>query len=122
MKMNLNKRITALAIAILAISCTSNSTSDLTNPSVVGNVTYTKDIKPIVDQNCIRCHGDVQLNGAPMALTTYAFVKDAILTRPLLVKISKENGEPGLMPNGGPRLPQEKIDLFFKWKEQGLQQ
>jgi len=118
--MKLKNYLTPLAASALLIGCANNSTSDLAGPEFIGQVTYTNSIKAIVDQNCIVCHADTPVNGAPMPLTTYAHVKDAILTRPLLVKISKADGEEGLMPNGGPRMPQSKIDLFFAWQAQGL--
>jgi len=115
-----NCLIGTVLIFILA-SCSNNSTSDLTVPQVIGNVTYNENIKPIIDQNCIQCHADVPINGAPMPLTNFEAVSDAIRTRPLLEKISKADGEAGLMPLGGPRLPQSKIDLIARWKTLGLQ-
>ena len=118
--MKLKNYLTPLAAAALLIGCANDSTSDLTVPEPIGEVTYTNSIKAIVDQNCISCHADTPVNGAPMPLTTYAHVKDAMLTRPLLEKISKADGEPGLMPNGGPRMPQSKINKFITWQAQGL--
>jgi hypothetical protein len=50
-----------------------------------------------------------------MPLTTYAEVKDAILNRGLLNRISLAQGTPGMMPNGGQRLPQATIDKIFEW-------
>jgi len=118
--MKLKNYLTPLAAAALLIGCANDSTSDLSDPEFIDQVTYTNSIKAIVDQNCIRCHGDVLANGAPMPLTTYAHVKNAMMTRPLLEKISKADGEAGLMPNGGPRMPQSKINMFIVWQAQGL--
>lgn len=120
--MKMKFRIIFPLACLLLGGCTSNSTSDLIDlERLPDNVTYSEHIKPIIDNNCVSCHKNPPINGAPMPLTTYEFVADAITQRPLLIKISKQNGEPGLMPLGGPRLPQRSIDMIAKWKNQGLQ-
>ena len=70
------------------ISCTNNSEDDLTNPIVLGNTRYSENVKPIIDNNCISCHGATPSNGAPMSLVTYAQVKEAVQNRGLLDRIS----------------------------------
>ena len=107
---------------ILYYGCSNDSTSDLVGVGTITDVTYTNTTKSIFDNNCIPCHATVPVNGAPMPLTTYEFVKDAVLTRPLLDRISREQGTPGMMPNGGIRLPQAKISQIFKWAQNGLPQ
>ncbi len=82
-------------------------------------VTY-QEVKPIINNVCLSCHSNPPQNGAPMPLLNYDNVKDAVLSRDLLNKISKNEGEDGLMPLGGPRLPQSSIDLIFQWNENGL--
>lgn len=121
MKMKLNYYIIWPTIALLIIGCSNNSTDDLASPVVVQKVSYARDIKPIIDNNCVMCHSDPPINNAPMRLTTYEFVADAITTRPLLDRISRPQGAPGMMPNNGIRLPQASIDLIARWKNEGLQ-
>jgi hypothetical protein len=55
-----------------------------------------------------------------MPLVNYQNVKEAVLDRGLLDRISRQEGEDGLMPFGGPRLPQQTIDLIFQWNADGL--
>lgn len=102
--------------------CTNDSSSDLIDINQFDEVTYTNTIKSIIDNNCIPCHATVPVNGAPMSLTTYADVRDAVLNRGLLNRISRDQGAPGMMPNGGTRLPQAKIDQVFEWAENGFQE
>lgn len=109
-------------ILFLFTSCTNDSTSDLTQAIGSNDATYILNVKSIIDNNCIVCHAATPINGAPMPLVTYEQVKDAILNRPLVERISKAQGEPGLMPNGGTRLPQTSINLIIKWQEDGLQE
>ncbi|MGH2667049.1 hypothetical protein [Flavobacterium sp.] len=118
----MKKNISALAFILLLIttfSCASDSESDLTIPAPI-LVKYNTDVRPIIQGNCIPCHTDPPVNGAPMKLTTYDDVKYAVNNRGLLDRISRQQGAPGMMPNGGTRLPQSKIDIIMKWKADGL--
>ena len=116
------RKFTPLAAALILMGCTNDSTNDLTDPNVIDNATYTAHVKNIIDNNCIMCHGTVPANGAPMSLTTYENVRDAVLNRGLIDRISREQGQPGMMPNGGQRLPQNVIDIVIQWNAQGLQE
>ena len=103
-------------------SCSSNSPDDLAGKIIIPEtVTYTNDVKPIIDDNCIMCHQSPPLNGAPMSMLDYAKVKEAVQNRGLVGRISKPQGDPDMMPFGGTRLPQAKIDIIIKWRDQGFQ-
>jgi len=101
-------------------SCTSDSPDDLEG-AIPANVTYREHVQPIIAANCLSCHGEPQRNGAPMPLTDYSKVKQAIEERGLLDRISRPQGAEGMMPNGGTRLPQTKIDIIKKWRDQEFQ-
>jgi hypothetical protein len=105
---------------LCSISCTSHSEDDLINPIVLNTTKYLQDIKPIIDNNCNNCHGATPSNGAPMSLVTYSQVKDAMLNRGLINRISLTQGAPGMMPGQGTRLPQTTIDLIVDWNTDGL--
>ena len=100
--------------------CTTDSLSDLTAVEEVEMITYSENIKSIIDNNCISCHGSTPSNGAPMSLTTYENVKEAVLNRDLLERISRAEGTSGAMPLGGPRLPQTDINSIIQWNTEGL--
>jgi len=99
--------------------CSSNSSDDLVTP-INPVVKYSTDIAPIINNNCVACHTDPPINGAPMHLTSYSDVKNAILTRGLIDRISKDQGAPGMMPSGGTRLPQASINKIIKWQSDGF--
>jgi len=111
-----------IIVTILLISSCSQSTYDdieeETDP-IPEIVTY-QDVKPIIDGVCLACHSNPPQNGAPMPLVSFENVKDAVQNRDLINKISKNEGDNGLMPLGGPRLPQSSIDLIVKWNTDGL--
>ncbi len=109
-----------IPFAFLQYACTNESTSDLIDGSVTGDITYTNTVKSIIDNNCLACRTQPPQNGAPMHLTTYEDVKNAVLNRGLLDRISRPQGAAGMMPSGGTRLPQATIDKIFEWSQNGL--
>lgn len=119
--MNPRKLFLLLVLSCFFTGCTNENPDTLedktTNPN---SITYNQNVKSIIDNNCIRCHASTPLNGAPMSLVTYNQVKEAIQNRGLLNRISFNNGNTSLMPQGGPRLPQATIDIMIKWQEDGL--
>ncbi|UAB82390.1 hypothetical protein INR76_06420 [Marixanthomonas sp. SCSIO 43207] len=113
-------QLTLIGLTILLFGCTTVSQDDLIVSSpILEVVTYNKNIEPIIHNNCIICHSNPPENGAPMPLMNYENVKEAIQNRNLLSRISSE--DPALlMPPGGPKLPQNLVELIVKWKEGGL--
>ncbi len=105
---------------LFSISCSNNSEDDLIEPIVLKTTKYIQDVKPIIDNNCISCHGATPSNGTSVSLVTYAQVKDAVQNRGLLERISRVQGASGMMPNLGTRLPQSTIDLIIDWNTDGL--
>jgi uncharacterized membrane protein len=119
--MNQKKLFTVLSSALILAGCSNDDPSSGSDaPAPAGSVTYNKDVKPIIDNNCIVCHAAVPQNGAPIPLVTYNQVKEAVLKRSLIIRISLENGNNVLMPKGGPRLPQQTIDIVKQWEKDGL--
>jgi hypothetical protein len=112
------RKIAPLLLILSLVSCTNDSTSDLIDNSVLDSVSYNENVKPIINNNCISCHGTIPANGAPMSLATYQNVKDAVLNRGLIDRISRGEGEPGHMPLGGPRLPQNLINIIIQWQSE----
>jgi len=100
-------------------NCSYNSEDDLTEAIIEEFVTYEDNIKSIIDTNCISCHSSPPTNGAPISLVTYDDVKNAVENRNLIGRISTTDAG-FVMPFGGPRLPQNLIDLVVQWEEEGL--
>lgn len=115
----LKLKIFFIACIVTLSGCSNDSTNDLTNP-VPEKVTYTKDVKPIIDNNCIICHTSPPKNGAPMPLNSKLLVQDAIINKGLTSRIALPQGNPNLMPAGGTRLPQSSIDIIIKWQQDGF--
>jgi len=116
----MKKTLLIIPICITIFSCSNDSEDDLTDTNPPQNtVTYLDNVKSIIDNNCISCHSSPPQNGAPMSLMLYTDVKDAVLNRDLIGRITGA-GSGSLMPLGGPKLPQNLIDIILKWEADGL--
>ncbi len=106
-------------LVLFLTGCANDSTDDLIGINTA-TVKYNSQVKSIIDSNCLSCHQSPPVNGAPMRLTTYEDVKNAVLTRGLIDRISRPQGAPGMMPSGGIRLPQALIDQITTWQSEGF--
>jgi hypothetical protein len=119
--MKIQTLVLVLTSATILVSCSNEDSETLTETTPnTAVLTYNQNVKSIIDNNCIVCHAAVPRNGAPNALVTFAQVREAMLNRGLLNRISLPNGNGLLMPQGGPRMPQATIDLVSKWQQDGL--
>ncbi|WP_424989346.1 hypothetical protein [Flagellimonas sp.] len=118
-----NTSVVLLCVSLLLLSCSYDSESDLTAQQDAddGNelVTYKDHIEVVIKNNCLSCHSDPPVNGAPFPLTTYTAVKKRTESGLLFAAISRQTGETSAMPPGG-RMPQATIDLVEQWIEDGL--
>ena len=105
-----------LITLFFVFGCSNNSEDDLTIPLTSNITKYTQDIKPIIDNNCVACHGAT----TQMPLATYNQVKLSVQNNGLLDRISRAQGASGMMPYQGTRMPQTTIDLINDWNTDGL--
>jgi len=98
-------------------SCSSNSIDDIIDPPNNNNVTYNGNIKIIIDNNCLNCHTNPPVNGAPMPLTTFQNVKEAVENRGLIGRV--ENGS---MPPTGNDLTAAQVQAIKDWQIGGFAQ
>lgn len=92
-------------------------------------VDYNKDIKPILNKNCITCHGGVKKSAefsllfqeeaySPNESGKRAIVPGEPGESEMIRRINHPDPEERMPPEGDP-LPEEKIELLTKWIEQG---
>lgn len=108
-------------ILLLFVNCSNDTLDDISVEEVIiiENVTY-QNVQSIFADNCTNCHSNPPQNGAPIPLVTYQNIKDAVQNKGLIDRISRIQGEGGMMPAGGTRLPQATINLIVQWNEDGL--
>ena len=122
MKKNIFKGLAALAV-ILGIVLLWN----MLKPQE--EVDFSVDIKPIINTNCIGCHGGVKKNGGLSLLFEEEAFTDTKSGKPAIIRGDASGSElikrllehdPELrMPYENPKLSKEKIDLFTRWIDQG---
>lgn len=100
---------------MIFINCTSVSSDDLTVPTP-DNITYTKNVKSIIDQSCATsgCHNATS-NAANLILENYTQVRDAFVNRNALGRMESTTNP---MPPSG-NLPSNSIQIIKDWKAQG---
>jgi uncharacterized membrane protein len=121
MKKYLNFGVILLISGLMGCSSSDNSEGVPTEDSNNGgnnamDLTYTSDIRPIIQANCLSCHGNPPTNNAPMSLTNYTLVKSAVETRGLVGRI---NSSVNPMPPNG-RMPSATRQMITDWVNQGL--
>ena len=93
------------------MSCSNSSTDDLIDPIDTTNITYTGNIKTIIDTNCVNCHGNPLQNNAPFPITTYDELVTAINTTPVISRMTNASNP---MPPSGV-LPSTTVALINQW-------
>ncbi len=113
--MKLLKKISILLLLSI-ISCSKNSPDDVTDPDTVDTkITYNTNVKPIIDNNCLSCHGNPTTNNAPISLTNYNEVLLAAKQSDLLKRMTDPSTA---MPPAG-LLPSTTSDIVKKWINDG---
>ncbi|WP_294300560.1 hypothetical protein [uncultured Chryseobacterium sp.] len=109
----MKKLIGIISAAVVCIACESRTYEEISdNTPIAQVVTYNKDVKAIMDANCVSCHSP-----GPQALTNYTQVKTNINS--IIDRISRPTGDPLKMPQGGSLSPAQ-INIITKWKADGL--
>jgi hypothetical protein len=110
--------LSALLLPYIIQSCTYNNEIDLYSCDTT-NVSYSKDIEPIIRNNCYRCHGNgnSEVFGKGNNLEGYDSLK---IYSGLLVGSIKHS--PGFiaMPKGVAKLSNCDIGKIEKWVNEGV--
>jgi hypothetical protein len=121
--MNKNKLIfvgiifVSLSIGLLVMGC-DKKIGKVPVVNVCDTTGYTKHIKPIIEANCLSCHGDTSPSGG-FPLTTYGDVKAKGLAGKIKARVI--DGVPSFMPPTGP-LPEAEKALIQCWLENGMKE
>jgi mono/diheme cytochrome c family protein len=98
-------------------------------PPASGPVVFARDIKPIFDRSCIKCHGRGRSKGGFQLDTRETLLKGgdsgpAVLKgksdNSLLIELVAGVNPENIMPRKGSRLSAEQVGLLRAWIEQGL--
>ena len=108
------KKLSVLSVLIAAFIFQFCSTSKKAQKAKM--ITYDAHIAPIITNTCSPCH--IPPKGNKEALNTYASAKAHV--DEMIERIQKNPGDKGFMPFKHPKLPDSTIQVFVKWKADGL--
>ena len=107
------KKLTLIFVITAAIALPFCKTSKKASGS---KVTYDASIQPLVMNNCSPCHFPPKGNKKP--LDTYAATSKNI--DDIISRIQKNPADKGFMPFKHPKLADSTINVFVKWKADGM--
>ncbi|HOI32385.1 MAG: hypothetical protein PHG67_09370 [Bacteroidales bacterium] len=81
------------------------------------NISFSENIFPIVNNNCLSCHSGAGASGG-LRLENHTQISDAAVNGRLLGAINHEPGFPA-MPQSGNKLSECQIKQFEAWVQQG---
>lgn len=105
--------VVLLLVAVIFQYCKSSKKAQAAKAN---EVNYTTHIQPVVAATCTPCHFPPKGNKKP--LDTYEGVRSNI--DDIIVRIQKNPEDRGFMPFKHPKLPDSTINLFVRFKEQGM--
>ncbi|MFI0490161.1 hypothetical protein [Flavobacterium sp.] len=110
------KKIQIILILIAGVFFVSCESSTYDQISVVNlNPTYSGQIGPIVQANCVGCHS----TGSQYPdLSNYTLVKDATQNGHLICRIDQAQSCGNVMPQSG-AMSVQVINMFKLWQQQG---
>jgi len=114
-----NNPLTAAQIHVIAtwISEGATNTSYCEGTCDSSQFTYSMNVRPILETNCLGCHNGLAPDGGFIPLDTYEGVRDMVNGDLLLPAITHTGINP--MPRNGNKLSDCKITIIRKWIEAG---
>lgn len=95
-------------------------------PRAEGKVDFVKEIKPLLEQNCIKCHGTEKQKGKlRLDSKEAAFKKEGLIVpgapdkSDVFHRITLPKGHDDVMPSEGDLLSKAQIDLIKAWISEG---
>jgi hypothetical protein len=115
------KRYSWLVLLTISVTMFSycNSAKKATGSSAAATPTvfFDTDVKPLIEAKCTPCHVPSK-GGRKEALDTYDGAKDHISD--VIRRIEMNPDEKGFMPFKHPKLSETEINIFRKWKAEGM--
>jgi mono/diheme cytochrome c family protein len=111
-------------VAILLTACGSQPTPTQSATPLVGAVSFTKDVMPILKDRCVNCHGGEKTSKG-LNLTTYDKLMAGSNNGPVVTVGNPDNSKilqlilQGKMPKKGGKLPQAQVEILRDWIKAG---
>lgn len=114
-----NNPLTAAQIHVIAqwIKEGATNTTNCEGTCDSSQFTYSANVRPVLETNCLGCHNGSAPDGGFIPLDTYSGVKDMVDLDLLLPAITHTGINP--MPKNGSKLSDCKIAIIRRWIESG---
>lgn len=111
------KLLTVSFFCLFAVNCTTTGIPLEEDPApIIALVKYNTDVKTIIDNNCLNCHGTATPRIGGIPLFNYTQVREEAEFGSL---INRMNSTTNPMPQSG-ILSAEKLAIIDKWKADGF--
>lgn len=123
--MNSNRLISLLSVPVVSLAIALSACNKENNQPV----SFTKEIRPLLEARCINCHnasalfGELNLENRELAFKQRA--KGVVITpgnpdkSPLYLVLTLPEGDRKAMPPTGHRISPEEMALIHRWIKQG---
>lgn len=92
----------------------------ISNNCDVNNISYASGVQPILQENCLGCHGSsYNSSGGGVDLRTYS---DVVANINAVLGSINHNSSYSAMPKGTSKLPDCQITIIQSWKDAGFPQ
>ena len=108
-------------VALLYTSCQSKEldfTSANCDVALKTSISYSKDVFPIIRDNCLSCH-DAKNHSGGIVIENFDQIATSAKIGELMNSITPYNGNPPMMPKGG-RLTDCQLAIIKNWINQGI--
>jgi len=107
-------------VTLLVFSCKKNEPDLLTNTCATATksvISYSKDVYPIIQQNCLSCH-DAKNHSGGIVIENFVQISESAKIGELMNSIAPASGYPS-MPKGS-KLTDCQIAAIQNWINQGI--
>ncbi len=118
------KKLLTILVSTLFLSSCYKDKEEILYPSkdcsIQQNVSYKKDLVPILETRCYTCHNaaNAKVKGANIILDSYTKLSEAIDNNSLISSI-KQDGNASAMPKNSNKLTECQISGFETWVFEG---
>ena len=110
------KKLVLLSLLVTGTLFQYCSSTKKAQSAAVSKVTYAANVQPVIQANCSPCH--IPPQGRARPLNTFDAAKANI--DETIVRIGRNPEDKGFMPMRHPKLSDSTINVFVKWKADGL--
>lgn len=122
----MKKQLILLFLAVFVVSAYAIVQKSSTGAASATDISYTRDIRPILESRCSSCHFG-EFTSADLHMDTYESLMAGSQDGPVIVAGSAKESllikkiSTGEMPKRGPKLTPQQVQMLIDWINAGAQ-